>query len=192
MIIKAKNNSVLVIEKDIYANSPREFDKVWTWVSNHREISSDADADTEMLHRYFQNRTEEVYIDNEVIILPVYVLIHSGMSFSTVPFNDKWDSGIGAIAYIKKSEYKDIFNMFVKNIEMARLRLINEVNDMNSYLNGEVFSVEEIDEETYGTLSLYNDIYGIEHLLHILRNEFGVDLSDDALNAINDAVYINS
>jgi len=76
------------------------------------------------------------------ILLPVYLLGHSGRSVSTTPFNDKWDSGQVGIIYVSRAKVREEYG--VKRItkdtaEKVRGVLRSEIEALNQYLNGEVY-----------------------------------------------------
>lgn len=177
MEIALDNNSTLLINRNENPSSPREYFRVWTWVSNYRNFNGDEDADTSILDFYFKNRTEEIYQDKDIIIVPVYAYIHSGISLSTKRFNDKWDSGIFAVAYLKKSENPERFDVISKELSIGINDLSLEVSQMQDYLNGEVYSVERLDNESQESLDYCDDIYGFADLSEYVRSEYGVDVN---------------
>lgn len=177
MEIALDNNSTLLINRNENPSSPREYFRVWTWVSNYRNFNGDEDADTSILDFYFKNRTEEIYQDKDIIIVPVYAYIHSGISLSTKRFNDKWDNGIFAVAYIKKSENPERFDVISKELSIGINDLSLEVSQMQDYLNGEVYSVERLDNESQESLDYCDDIYGFADLSEYVRSEYGVDVN---------------
>ena len=79
-------------------------------------------------------------------MLPMFMLDHSGLSVSTHPFYNVWDSG--QIGFIVASK-KDIVDMFGTKyctrlcIKQAAELLIQEVEDYNMYLNAD----EDYDDE---------------------------------------------
>ena len=106
------------------------------------------------------------YIDQEfdpALIIPVYMLDHSGLSLSIHSFNDGWDSGqIGFVFMSKevlKRNYQDDENTAISAIEGELLIYTN-------YLNGECYRLElyhdgnllESSDGFYGSNFNTNDI----------------------------------
>lgn len=75
------------------------------------------------------------------IILPVYMLDHSGITLKTTPFNDRWDSGLLGYIYVTKQKLTDE-NMSHFAKEQIESILKNEVELYSEYLNGEVYGYE--------------------------------------------------
>lgn len=176
MEIALDNNTTLLINRSENPVSPREYFRVWTWVSNYRKFNGDENADKSILDFYFKNRTEEIYQDKNIIIVPIYAYIHSGISLSTKRFNDKWDSGIFAVAYLKKSENPERFDAISKELSIG-VDLSVEVSQLQDYLNGEVYSVERLDDESQESLDYCDDIYGVADLSEYVRSEYGVEVN---------------
>lgn len=178
MKIALDNNSTLLINRSENPASPREYFRVWTWVSNYRNFNGDENADKSVLDFYFKNRTEEIYQDKDIIIVPVYAYIHSGISLSTKRFNDKWDSGIFAVAYLKKSENPERFDVISKELSIGINDLSLEVSELQDYLNGEVYSVERLDNESQESMHYCDDLYGFSACYDYVLSEYGIEISE--------------
>lgn len=81
-------------------------------------------------------------LNKHYIILPLYLYDHSGITISTGPFFDPWDSGRIGIIYISKEKAKKEFDW--KNINSHRkLQIENclesEVKLYDDYLTGNVY-----------------------------------------------------
>ena len=78
------------------------------------------------------------------LVLPVYILDHSGVTLSTEPFNDPWDSGRVGITAVEKAE------ALKRMPEETALEIMKrEVRTYGQYLNGEVFGyvIEDKNDE---------------------------------------------
>lgn len=76
--------------------------------------------------------------------LPVYMYSHSGERFSTTPFSCRWDSGqIGIIACSKEEvrNWYQVKRVTKKVLAKAVAALNSEVETLDQYANGEVYSV---------------------------------------------------
>lgn len=131
----------------------------------------------------YHSETEKAYY------YPMFMLDHSGLSFSFAPFNDPWDSGLGAIVKVSNEaveKHGNSYKTFVKYKEL--------INDMNNFetevnygfieidlctgnmLNGvsgfdiDTLDVESVREAFKGHLkheyTNYEYQYAIDHLQH--------------------------
>jgi len=81
-------------------------------------------------------------IKKKYIILPLFLLDHSGLSMSVGSFNDPWDSGqVGFIYISKKDAIKEWgSNKFTKLVKKKATKyLIGEVETYDQYLRGNVY-----------------------------------------------------
>jgi hypothetical protein len=90
-------------------------------------------------------RTElaEANFHEDDIVVPVYMYEHSGITISTTPFSCRWDSGQLGFAVIS---YKKIVWEYGTNLpenrEIARRVLEGEVETLDQYLRGEVYTFD--------------------------------------------------
>jgi hypothetical protein len=89
-----------------------------------------------------KDEIEAMMADKEMIYLPVYAYIHSGIVMNTTGFSCPWDSGMSGIIAISKDKIRKAFNVkrITKDI-MASVKscLKGEVETYSQYLNGEVY-----------------------------------------------------
>jgi hypothetical protein len=89
--------------------------------------------------------------ENDIaVILPVYMLDHSGITISTSSFSCKWDSGQIGFTFVTKAEAREMYGW--KAITKARSALLKSyleegIKELDSWVRGEVywFKVEGID-----------------------------------------------
>jgi hypothetical protein len=138
---------------DHHADSPREWSNLCTMVCWHRRYSLGDKHDFETPQDFEEYWREH---ENEMIVLPLYLYDHSGITISTshtYPYNDRWDAGQVGWIYV---EYSDIRREMVgkyitkKKLKRAEEILHSEVEVYDEYLRGEVygFVVEDKDDET--------------------------------------------
>ena len=133
-------NQVLKIEQDLDPMSPREFDNTGIMVCGHgRYTLGDKQINDQSPEEYF---TDLGLSQKDIILLPLYIMDHSGLSMSTGDYNDKWDSGLVGFIYTTKQKVKDEWN--VKRIsKKLHDRIINrlksEVNVYSDYIEGNVY-----------------------------------------------------
>jgi hypothetical protein len=95
----------------------------------------------------------EKYLDKlekHLIILPIYLYNHSGLTINTTGFSCHWDSGQVGWIYITKKQVRKEWN--VKGISPKLKKkiediLIGEVETYDQYLRGEVYGFRIKDED---------------------------------------------
>ena len=141
MTIYKKGEIYFRIEVDIDPVSPRDFDPLGTIVTWHR--------------RYFLG-DEQPKIDPEefeetlpegTVIVPVFMLDHSGVKLSTEPFSCPWDSGQLGIIYATPERIKErgVASKVVRNI------LRDEVKLYSHYIEGAVYGFTKYRQERCAT-----------------------------------------
>ena len=88
---------------------------------------------------------EREHFKPDTIVLPVWMLDHSGLALATRSFNDPWDSGQVGWIYVQREDVRKEYNCkrVTADLEsLVRQRLAQEVSLYGQYLNGEVYMVE--------------------------------------------------
>lgn len=80
------------------------------------------------------------------IVLPIYALVHSGVSLSTTPFNDPWDSGLCGYAVATPDQIMDCYGYYPRTKEDVESNIRNEVIEMNAYFDGNYIYIALYDE----------------------------------------------
>lgn len=84
-------------------------------------------------------------IKKSFVVLPVYLLDHSGLTMSTTDFNDRWDSGQVGIIFVsfdKIREEMEVSRITPSIKEKAEQMLRDEVELYDAYLRGECYCYE--------------------------------------------------
>lgn len=86
------------------------------------------------------------------VILPLYLMDHSGISMSTADFHDQWDSGMVGFIFMTAAQIREQYlrKRVTKDLETrAREGLKAEVEEYDAYLTGDCYGyvVERDDEE---------------------------------------------
>lgn len=133
----------LKIVADTDPFSPREWDNLGTiyYSSRHYTLGDKCVSKDEI---------EAIMADKEMIYLPVYAYIHSGIVMNTTGFSCPWDSGMSGIIAVSKDKVRKEFN--TKRITKAILDKVNsalkgEVEIYSQYLGGEVYGYQ-IEDKT--------------------------------------------
>ena len=118
-------------------------DNVGVMACWHRRLKL-GDRQPEVGHQEFEDA-----LPNGTIILPLYLMNHSGLMMRTEPFSCRWDSGQVGIHYLTPSSFQDNFGVKnEENITLATKILVEEVKLYNYYLEGNCWGyiVEKADE----------------------------------------------
>ena len=140
-----KGDKILKIEQDECPESPREWDNFGTMVCFHNNYTL---GDKHDLNEVYEDGMVgfgnwdgmKKYLIKEkkaVVVLPIYLYDHSGLTIKTTPFGCNWDSGQIGFIYCTKETMKE--NGVTK--KLAKEYLDSEVQIYNQYIQGEVYCV---------------------------------------------------
>lgn len=105
-------------------------------------------------------------IAKKYIMLPLYLLDHSGLAMKTVSFHDPWDSAQVGWIYVSKEDALKAFDrteMTPKIREMTKKALRDEVEIYDAYLRGECYGYElyekgELKESCWGFIGDMDEV----------------------------------
>ena len=127
----------LKIEQDTNPYSPREDDNFGTMVCFHKryELGDKTDYRTEDYDSWEELKEGIIKNEGEVVILPLYLYDHSGITISTSSFSCRWDSGQVGFIFVSKYKIKK------EGIDETKVEqyLIDEVKVYDQYLTGDVW-----------------------------------------------------
>lgn len=150
-----RNGKTLKIFTDEDPIDPRENDNLTKMVCFHKRYDL-GDTQTDYWQEAFESWDElkEEIIEKEkpLVIKPLYMYNHSGITISTKPFSCPWDSGQIGWVYITNKTI-NVCGTTIKNDETfaqykERLEkyLEGEVNEYDQYIRGDVYLFEVTDE----------------------------------------------
>ncbi len=87
------------------------------------------------------------YLEGEqdaAVVLPLYLMDHSGITMSTNPFGCRWDSGQVGFIYMDHAKVRDEFG---GSVSRATACLEAEVEEYDRYLRGDVYTVTLLDPD---------------------------------------------
>lgn len=125
-------------------NPRREWDNLGTMVCFHN--SYDLGDETDLRSQDYNNWNDFYnYIKREedpLIIMPLYLYDHSGLTISTGDFGDEWDSGMVGFIYVSREKVRKEFD--VKRIsadlkDKVKTYLEGEVETYDQYLRGSCY-----------------------------------------------------
>jgi len=156
--------------QDDDARSPREDDNLGTMVCFHRRYNL---GDSKEHHGF---DTSDVYDFNEfwksnkknIIILPLYLYDHSGITMNTTGFSCPWDSGKVGWIFITKEKARKEFSwvrITKKRLEKIEGYLKGEVETYDQYLTGDVYGYRITDTDTEEEVDSCWGFYGEEYCM---------------------------
>ncbi len=159
----------LEIFDDLDPTNPREFDNLGIMVCFHsRYILGD---ETDLKSSDFSSWEElESYlykIEKALIVIPIFMYDHSGLSVNTTGFSCPWDSGQIGFIYVSKERIRNEYGCkrISKNLkEQVREILISEVDLYNDYLSGDVYRFTVTEKESQEEVESISGFYGTDFL----------------------------
>lgn len=155
---------LLTVERDDYAENPREWDNLCTITCWHRHYSLGDKHNYDGIEDFFQelckeilgkgyDETDELYWQdmikmlkesNLILIKPINLYDHSGITVSTsnsYPYNDRWDAGIVGFIYVTKKTILSGLDGVIEDSwkSVANHYLEGEMETYDQYLRGECY-----------------------------------------------------
>ena len=168
MIIENEKYKLEIFE-DLDPTDPREFDNLGTMVCFHNrytfgdetELKSSDFSSWEELESYLYKR------EKALIVVPVFLYDHSGLSVNTTGFSCPWDSGQIGFIYASKERIRNDYSckrISKKLKKQVREMLVSEVDLYNQYLSGDVYGFNLTDRQNGEELSSCYGFFGTDHI----------------------------
>lgn len=137
----------LKIEHDDDPMNPRtEWDNLGTMICFHNGYNLGDKTDYRSSDYQSWEELKAAIIENEgeVIILPLYLYDHSGITISTSPFSCRWDSGQIGYIFVSKDKIKK------EGMDETKVEeyLKGEVTTYDQYLTGDIYRYTIYEIET--------------------------------------------
>jgi hypothetical protein len=136
----------LEVGQDTDPESPRTWDNLGTMVCFHKryELGDKTDYRTEDYDSWEELKEGIIKNEGEVVILPLYLYDHSGITISTNSFDCRWDSGQVGFIFVSKYKIKK------EGIDETKVEeyLKGEVETYDQYLTGDVWGYKVYEIET--------------------------------------------
>ncbi len=137
----------LKIEQDTNPMNPRtDWENTGTMVCFHKryDLGDKTDYRTEDYDSWDELKQGIIENEGEVVILPLYLYDHSGITISTSPLDCRWDSGQVGFIFVSKYKIKK------EGIDETKVEeyLKGEIETYDKYLTGEVYCYEVYEIET--------------------------------------------
>jgi hypothetical protein len=145
----------LKVVQDESPESPREWDNVTTIVCFHKryDLGDKQDYKSSDFNNWDELK-EQIETDHTVLMIkPLFMYDHSGITISTSPFGCQWDSGQIGWVFIEEKQWISIMGEDMDRSEDRLNRIIeSEVETYDKYLQGEVYQykIYEVEECNLG------------------------------------------
>ena len=173
---KLPNNRVLKVGQDECPLNPREdWDNLGNMICFHRRYCL---GDYELSKEYEPNDYYKLKKRKDVVILPLYLYDHSGITMNTTGFSCRWDSGQVGFIYVTHETIRKEFG--VKRVtqelrEKVKGYLEGEVEVYDQYITGDVYYFSIYQKETCNL--------GCEHeeIEDTIGGFFGYDIKENGI-----------
>jgi hypothetical protein len=151
---KKIGNYLIKVKIDDDPYNPRENDNATVLFCGHKKYNrlgdTDTGYDTDDYGSWDEVRDAIIENENPVMIKPLYLYDHSGITISTSPFSCGWDSGQVGWVYLTQKRMDEL-GITSKDYDLI---IESEVEEYDQYIRGEVymFEVYEVKECNLGHL----------------------------------------
>ena len=134
----------IYLDTDVH-ESPRDWENLGTMVCFHKRYTlpcESKDVDCDDFDSWDSMRDYIIKELNAVVILPVFMYEHGGVTINTTGFSCRWDSGqIGFIYVDRETILKEYSCKYIskKIKEKVKKTLLSEIEIYDKYLRGEVY-----------------------------------------------------
>jgi len=168
------------------ADDPRSWDNLGKMVCFHKryKLGDKHHFNSDDYDGWEDMKEHIIILEDVCVILPLYLYDHSGITISTTPFNDRWDSGqVGWIYATKQDVRKEHGTQYISETTKNKMENLikGEVEMYDKYITGQVYMYKIYKVETCSL--------GDEHLKFVDSCSGYYDIEDCKIEAIN---YINS
>lgn len=182
-----KNGRVLKILTDEDPDSPRNWDNACVMVCLHKRYAlGDKHEYKSGDYSGWEALKEQIMKDHDPLLIdPLYMYDHSGITISTSKFDCQWDSGqIGWVFISREKAYKEWRALPMKRvIEDAQLCMDSEVETYDQYLRGDVYGFV-LKDEAGEHVDSCGGFYGSDILTNGMMDHFSKDIQKELKKAL--------
>ena len=139
--------TVLIIETDPDPWNPLEGDHFGHMICFHRryDLGDEHDEPHQKEAEKFAKWIEQQVKSNQIVLLPLYLYDHSGITMSysyTYPYNDRWDAGLVGYMYATHEDIRENWNLsrVTDQWKQRALNLLRDiVDEYDEYLRGDAY-----------------------------------------------------
>ena len=141
------DNYILRLFYDECPTNPREDYNLTRMVCFHKryDLGDSHDYKHDDYDSWDEMEKNITRMENPIVIKPLYLYDHGGITISTKPFGDRWDSGQIGFVFIRKDDVKNEFSIKrcgQNMVERCDVLLEGEVDVYDKYLRGEVYGYD--------------------------------------------------
>lgn len=138
------DNYILRLFYDECPTNPREDYNLTRMVCFHKryDLGDSHDYKHDDYESWDEMEKNITRMENPIVIKPLYLYDHGGITISTKPFGDRWDSGQIGFVFIRKDDVRNEFSIKrcgQNMVERCSVLLDGEVEVYDKYLRGEVY-----------------------------------------------------
>lgn len=157
----------VTIEQDMWPESPRDWDNVGTMICRHRDYTLGDEQFDPNDYDGWAGLDNHLRIErNAVIVLPLGLYDHSGITMYIGDTHDRWDGGQVGFIYCTQA---DIDREWNGDRERAESYLRGEVKTYDQYLRGDVYNVL-IETKSGRFIDQCGGLYGDESVDQFIRD----------------------
>ena len=150
---------------DYDSQSPREWDNLGTIICFHKRyiLGDNTDIGQENYHSWEDLETFLYKKYNALIVIPIYMYDHSGITIRTYPFPCRWDSGQIGYIYVSKKKVREeygIQRISKKLKRTVKTMLLSEIEVYDHYVSGDVYGYSIEDKVTEENINSCFGFYG--------------------------------
>ena len=164
-------------EEDCTIFNPRQDDNLGTMVLFPKHLGDKNDYQFNDYGSWEEMKFDIERTENAGVVLPLYILDHSGITISTTPFQCPWDSGQRGWIFISKEKMRYEYSRKRVTEKLERRvagYLRSEVQTYAQYLEGDIWNYCITDTETDEELDAVGGYFGSDDCMdaaeHQLKN----------------------
>jgi hypothetical protein len=141
------DNYIFRLYYDENPTDPREDYNLSKMVCFHKRynLGDDHDFKSDDFDSWDEMEKHITRMENPIVIKPLYLYDHGGITIKTSSFSCQWDSGQIGFVYIRKQDVRDNFSIKrcgQNMVERCDVLLEGEVDTYDKYLQGQVYGYE--------------------------------------------------
>lgn len=154
------------IHQDKFGEDPRSWNNLGKMICFHKRYSLGDKHNIDSSFSFWEELKNLLYKDYDaLIVIPLYMYDHSGITIRTYPFSCPWDSGQIGFIYASKSDIRKEYS--VKRIskklkELVKNVLISEVETYDQFVCGDVYGYNVDDSITGEHVGSCYGFYGYD------------------------------
>jgi hypothetical protein len=150
--LEYKGYKIEIVQDESPLNPREDWDNLSTMICFHRRYSlgdRNHGYDSEDYNGWKEMEKAIIQKERPVVILPLYMYDHGGITISHTSFSCPWDSGqIGFIFVSRNRAVKEYGKRMTSKIqETIRKNVISEIEVYDDYVTGNVYGYRVLDED---------------------------------------------